>query len=121
MTTVTETAAAAADALPYDALLISQAHEVFTRAKSVGWSEPGREDIGTAVMGLAGALKRYWDLRNGIVPPGSLGIPAGREGFARALRAAAEDAWEAADEVEAIREHCGTGMAALTGGEGEKS
>ena len=119
MTAATETTVTP-DVIPYDHLLAIQAHGVFARAKTVEWPDPARRLIGNAVLDLAEALKSYWDLRNGIVPPGSLGIPAGREGFEKALRAAAEDAWEAAEKVlEVIGEHCRPKLAAWVTGEGE--
>ena len=105
--------------LPYDAFLIGQAYDVFTRAKGVEWPEPSDKAIGGAFLDLAQALKAYWDLRNGIVPAWFPGMTPGPEGFAKALRMAAENAWEKAEElarVELIAQHR---MAAMSG-EGEQ-
>ena len=101
-------ALAEADALPYDAMLATDAHGVYARAMAVQWPDPGRRVIGNAMLDLAEALKRYWNLRNGIVPRYLPGIEAGPEGFAKALRMVAEETWEAAGDVtEAVREHIG--------------
>ena len=96
--------------LPYDAYLIGQAHGAFDHAKSVEWPEAARKVIGGAFLDLGAALKAYWDLRNGIVPAWFPGMTPGPEGFAKALRMAAENAWEKAEELER--------MAALSGEEG---
>ena len=112
------TEAAATAEIPYDVLLITQAQGVFTRARSAEWPEPGRRVIGNAVLDLDGALNRYSELSNGIVPAGIARMPAGATGFTAALRSAAEDAWEAAGEVtEGIRNHCGEETAAYVAGE----
>jgi len=105
--------------LPYDAFLIGQALEVFTRARTAEWPEPDRKAIGGAFLDLGAAMKAYWDLRNGIVPAWFPGMTPGPEGFAKALRMAAENAWEKAEElarVELIAQHR---MAAMSG-EGEQ-
>jgi hypothetical protein len=100
--------------LPYDAFLIGQAYEVFDRAKDVEWPEPSDKAIGNAFLDLGAALKAYWDLRNGIVPAWFPGMAPGPEGFAKALRMAAENAWEKAEELVRAEQ-----MAALSGSEGE--
>lgn len=116
-TSVLLDAIAEADAQPYDTYLITQAHGVFTRAKSAEWPEPGRRAIGNAVLDLAEALKRYSDLRNGFVPRYLPGIKAGPEGFTEALQMLAEGAWEAAGDVtEAIGKYCDEETAALVSG-----
>jgi hypothetical protein len=104
--------------LPYDAFLIGQAHGVFDHAKSAEWPEPDRKAIGGAFLDLGAALKAYWDLRNGIVPAWFPGMTPGPEGFARALRMAAENAWEKAEELTRAELISQDRMAALSG-EGE--
>ncbi len=115
MSIATETVTA--DVIPYDAMLAAEAQEVFTRAKSREWPEPGRTAIMNAAWDLGMALKRYHDLRHGLVPRYLPGIEAGPAGFAKALRMVAEEAWEAAGDVtEAVREHAGDKAAAYVSG-----
>ena len=101
-------ALAEADALPYDAMLATDAHGVYARAMAVQWPDPGRRVIGNAMLDLAEALKRYHDLGNGVGP-------AWRS--AKVLRMAAEETWEAASDVtDAIGEHCTPEAAAFVRG-----
>ncbi len=63
------------------------------------------------------ALRDYRWLLDGIVPAWFPGMRPGPEGFASALRLAADRAWEAAEEVTAvIGEHYGAAPAARDGG-----
>ena len=97
---------------------IAEAQAVFPRAKAISpeWPDAGRKAIGIAVWDLAVALRRYYDLRCGIVPRWCPGIDMRSGGLAAVLRMAADDAWEAAEEVTAvIGEYYGAAPAA--GGE----
>ena len=89
---------AATEALSYEASLIAEAQAVFTRARLLpGWDHD--EFVRDCFWDLAAGLKRYHDLCRGIVPAWFPGMPAGPEGFAKALKHAAESADETAQEL----------------------
>lgn len=96
------TTEAAAGELSYDAQLIAGAQAVFTRARELDWPDDARKAIGEAVYDLAKLLATYHDLRNGIVPAYFSGMLAGHEGFMQALKFAAEDAAERAQDLVAV-------------------
>ncbi len=94
-----------------------EARQVLSRAKAAyPWPDGDREAIVSAVRDLSRALKRWYDLRNGIVSALFPGMrPGGRDD---ALRLAADDAWTASEEVrELTGENIVAAAAAGTGGE----
>jgi len=84
-----------AEAPAYDAELAAEAQAAYSAAREAGW--PG--ETAALAMPAAAALKEYRDLVHGIVPAWFPGIKAGPEGFRRALYAAAENAFEKAEEL----------------------
>lgn len=82
--------------------VIAEAQAVFARVRNTEWPEHVRSALGIAGPDLAEALKHYHDLTNGIVPPWFPGMKPGPEGFAAALRLAADNAWEKAEAVAAV-------------------
>ena len=87
------------EAEPYDVMLTREARQVFRNAVNTSPTWDGNRVIGNAVLDLAGALRDYSGLVNGILPAHFPGLAAGPEARARALRWAAETAQEKAAEV----------------------
>jgi hypothetical protein len=85
--------------LTYDEGLAAEAAETLRRSYALTWPEGSTGAITETIRDLAVALKGYRDLRNGIVPEGFPGMAPGPEGFASALRYAAEGADEIAQEL----------------------
>jgi len=92
----------AATLTPAGAEVITEAQAVFTRARTTEWPEHVSRALGDPGSALALALKQYHDLERGIVPPWFPGMRPGPEGKATALRLAADNVWERAEEVAAV-------------------
>jgi hypothetical protein len=85
--------------IAYDLVVAAEAQAVWDRARDTLWPEDTRQAVYAAFWALGGALKAHRNLRCGIVPPWFPGMPAGPEGFAMALRMAADEAAEMAGEL----------------------
>jgi hypothetical protein len=98
----------------YEAGVIASATATYTRAMAVFAADPEwdrEETVRDCFWDLAIRLRRYHDLCRGIVPAWFPGIKAGPEGYAAALRHAADYAAETAQELVIL----------LPAAEGEKS
>ena len=91
----------------YDVMLITQATETFRRARLVPDWNDSTGMIADAFWGLCIALKRYRDIRLGIIPAWLPGLPAGPEAAATARQYAAEGAQEAATDLIHMLPACG--------------
>jgi hypothetical protein len=103
---------------PAGSEVIEEARETFrhARATSSQWPAVSWDANVAALRALGVALKRWDDLRCGIIPPWLTGFEPGAEGLGKALRQAADYAWDAAEDVcELIGEN---EMAAAAAGDG---